>query len=121
MLFTIEKEEKKDAEVGHHGHSKGSVKSTIGRFQERGKQNLPRQRGDQRKSKKELVVNNMEKIIGKPGLFIHMGADWNQVEKITVGQTVKGRKQDKRREQEQRHKVSNINIFSYVPCVYISE
>lgn len=31
----------------------------------------------------------MEKIIGKPGLFIHMWADWNQVEKITVGQTVK--------------------------------
>lgn len=66
-----------------------TIKSTIGRFQERGKQNLPRQRGDQRKSKKELVVNNMEKIIGKPELFIHMGADWNQVEKITVGQTVK--------------------------------
>lgn len=31
----------------------------------------------------------MEKIIGKPGLFIHMGADWNQVGTITVGQTVK--------------------------------
>lgn len=27
----------------------------------------------------------MEKIIGKPELFIHMGADWNQVEKNYSG------------------------------------
>lgn len=71
------------------------------------------------RAKKELVVNNMEKIIGKPGLFKHMGADWNQVETITMGQTVKkvGNKT------KQRHKVRNINIFLtlciYTFCLYI--